>query len=390
MTVHVSPRPKLVDADLQTPPPVAEWKLLLRRIPPLFLAVVVAPILAGAVYYLLIASPMYVSEARFIVRAPTQPQTVGLGCILQGVGIGQTEDQAFAVHEYIMSRDAIQDLQQRHNLRAVLARPGADFLERFPRPLESSSNEELYHAYPRFVKVGHDSTTGVSTLRVSLFRPADAQAVAAALLDGGEALVNRLNDRAAHDAVAESGKQVIEAEAAVGVAQRALTDFRNREHLIDPAKSSAADLELMTKLAGDLATLQAERSGLAATAPQDPQLPGLDSRIKGYERQIDAQNARMAGESGSLAPKISAYEQLVLQRDFAEKLLASATTSLESAREDARRKRLYLERVVNPNLPDAPLLPHRFASIGLIAVSALLAYGMIVLIGAGLKEHRQS
>ncbi len=159
--------------------------------------------------------------------------------------------------------------------------------------------------------------------------------------------------------------------------------------MIDPTKSSAAQLDLSTKLSEQLATLQAERSGLAASAPQDPQLPALDSRIRAYQRQIDLQNAKMAGESDSLAPKISQYEELELRRDFAEKLLASATASLESARQEARRKQLYLERVVNPDLPDQTTRPHRLASIAVIAVSCILAYGILLLIIAGLREHRQ-
>ena len=97
----------------------------------------------------------------------------------------------------------------------------------------------------------------------------------------------------------------------------------------------------------------------------------------------------MAGEADSLAPKIGAYEELDLRREFTGKLLASATTSLESARQEARRKQLYLERIVNPGLPDQATRPHRLASIAVIAVSALLAYGILLLIGAGLKEHRQ-
>ncbi len=227
MTVRVAPRPRLFDASLEAPrlePGERRWKL---PVPPLFLAVFVVPVLAACVYYFFIATPMYVSQASFIVKAPSQAQSIGLGGILQGVGIGgQTQDQTFAVHEYMTSRDAISDLQRRIGLRAMLDRPGSDFFARFPRPGESASTEELYDAYKRYVTVGHDSTTGISTLRVTLFRPGDARAVASALLDGGEALVNRLNERAMHDAVAASEAQVLEAEGQVAQTEEALTAYQ--------------------------------------------------------------------------------------------------------------------------------------------------------------------
>ncbi len=164
MTVRVAPRPRLFDTSVEAPPPHAgEWRPR-WRLPPLFLGVFVVPVLAACVYYFFIATPMYVSEASFVVKAPSQSQTIGLSGILQGVGIGQTQDQTFAVHEYMTSRDAIADLQRRVGFRAMLDRPGSDFWARFPRPGESASSEELYTAYKRYVTVGHDFDDEISTL----------------------------------------------------------------------------------------------------------------------------------------------------------------------------------------------------------------------------------
>ncbi len=133
------------------------------------------------------------------MRSRSQAQPAALGTVLQSVGVslGQGETDAYEVHEYMMSRDAVADLVRSHDLRAVLDRPEADFWARFPRPMQGDSFESLYKAYKRFVVVGYDSQTGISTLRVQAFRASDARDVARALLDGGEALVNRLNDRAA-------------------------------------------------------------------------------------------------------------------------------------------------------------------------------------------------
>ena len=57
-----------------------------RRVPLAFLVVVALPTLVTAIYFLLIASPRYVSEARFIVRAASHEQPSTLGVALQGVG----------------------------------------------------------------------------------------------------------------------------------------------------------------------------------------------------------------------------------------------------------------------------------------------------------------
>lgn len=262
-------------------------------------------------------------------------------------------------------------------------------MARFPRPFESARFENLYKNYRRFVTVGYDANTGISTLRVEGFRPEDAREVADALLAGGEGLVNRLNDRAAADAVAEAGRQVVEAEAQSLKAQAALTTFRNRERMIDPDRTSAAGSDLIGKLEAQLVTMRAERAGLAASAPESPQLPVLDRRIAAFESQVQGERLRIAGEANSLAPKMGEYEQLLLQREFAVKSLTAAEAALESARIDARRKQLYLERVVNPNLPDRAEQPHRWMAVFMVAISTLLAYATLALVLAGLREHRQ-
>ncbi len=355
----------------------------------LFLVMVAAPVLAAAAYYLLIASPLYVSEASFVVRNPTQPQPAGFTSMLQGVGLSSGTTDAYTVHAYIMSRDAVAELGRAGLAPAAFQRPGADALSRFPRPFEHADKEQLFKAYERFVDVSYDSTTGVSTLKVKAFRPADAQAMANTLLNGGERVINQLNEQAEQDAVDLARQRVLEAQSEVSQAQAAMTGFRSRERLVDPVQSSTSNLKLVETLSAQLAGLKAERAGLAAAAPQSPQLAGLDDRIRAYQSQIDDAQAVAAGQSNSLAPKIGQYEQLVLERNFAGANLTNAMTALDTARIDAERKRLYLQRVVNPGLADAPAGPQRWRALLVVLITSLLAYGTVVLLIAGFREHRQ-
>lgn len=360
-----------------------------KRTPKSFLAVVVLPTVLTAIYFLGIASPQYVSEARFVVRATGQEQPSSLGVALQGVGISSTQTDAYAVHEYIKSRNALADLGRKVDLLAILSRPGADLFSRFPRPWEKSTTDGLHEALGRFVTVGYDSTTGMSTLRVESFRPADSQLVANALLDGGEQLVNRLNERADQGAIEDALRSVADAEARVTAAQVRLTTFRNREGLIDPSRTAVESSELIGGLLSNVATMRAERTQLAEQAPQSPQLTILDSRIAAFERQIALEREKVAGNADSLAPKLETYESLALDRQYADRALTSARTSLDNAQIEARSQRLYLERVVTPNLPTDASQPRRWLSILTVLLSLLIAYGTGSLIVAGLREHNQ-
>lgn len=360
-----------------------------RRLPVGFLMVVALPTLLAAIYYLLIATPRYVSEAHFIVRASNQSQPSAIGVALQGVGISTAPSDAFAVHEYIKSRDALRELGRRYDIAAILNPPGADAFSRYPRLWDSRGEEGLYKGFNRFVVVGFDSTTGISTLRVEAFRAEDARQLNQALLAGGEQLVNRLNDRAMGDAVSEAQTARDEARARLSAVQQQLTAFRNREGFIDPEIAARESSSLIGGLMATVAQLRADRAQLVGEAPQSPQLPILDGRIAAYERQISAERAKVAGASTSLAPRVGIYSDLELQRELADRELSQATAALLSSQQEARRQRLYLDRIVNPNLPDKPTQPRRWTAILTIFASAMLIYGVGWLVWAGVREHRQ-
>ncbi len=379
---YLGPLPKALTFDRPRP----GW---MQRLPLPFLIVVGLPTLLAAIYFLLIASPLYVSEARFLVRAPSQSQPSGLGIALQGVGISSAQTDAFAVHEYIRSRSAVTDLQRRFDLPAIFGPAGADIFSKYPRLGESRTTEGLHKGVQRFVTVGYDATTGISTLRVEAYRARDAQAVANELLVGGERLINQMNARAAVDAVRDAERSRQEAQTRLASAQQQLTAFRNRERIIDPSRTANEGLQMIGDLMTTVARLRAERAQLASEAPNSPQLPLLDARIAAFERQIGIERANMAGAQGSLAPKIGAYEDLVLNREVADKQLAAATAALTTAEQEARRQKLYLDRIVDPSLPDEALEPRRWLALLTVFATCLLIYGVGWLIWAGIREHRQ-
>ncbi|NBB64011.1 chain-length determining protein [Pseudomonas sp. ODNR1LW] len=380
---YVGPMPDLIAGPTAGKP---WWRL----VPLAFWVVVVIPTVLATVYFLFVASPRYVSESRFIVRAANQAQPSSLGMALQGVGITTTTSDAFAIHEYINSPDGMKEVEKSFDLTTILRPRGLDVFTGWPRIGEGRSEESRFKGFERFVTVGYDAATGISVLRVEAFDPQTAYRVNRALLDGGEGLVNRLNVRQAEDAVKDARLSVEEARGRLVNIQGQLTSFRNQERFVDPVRTATEGSQLIGSLMTTLATLRAERSQLASEAPQSPQIAALDSRIAAYERQVEAERSKIAGTSTSLASKIGSYEELVANRELAEKELAQATATLITAAQEARRQKLYLERIVNPNIPDKATAPKRLMAILTVLVSTLLAYGVGWLVWAGVREHRQS
>ncbi|PRH86333.1 hypothetical protein C5L14_19080 [Labrys okinawensis] len=360
---------------------------LRRRL--LWLTVVIAPTVAAVIYYGLWATPRYVSEAEFIVRGLSSSRLTGLDALFKTFGIARTVDDTNIVQSYILSRDAVKQLQSDIDIKAIFSDPRADLFSRFPRFWESDSFEGLYAHYAWRVKVIQDTTRGISTVHAEAFQAEDAQRIASQVLTLAERLVNRLNERAQADATRSAEEEVQRAEQRVLDAQAELTKFRNAATLVDPSKSSTSALDTITTLTRDLVQAQAQIQQLQQTSPSTPQIAVLQARVEALKARIETERGKLAGNDESLAVKVSAYERLTLNRDLADKSLAAATLSLESVRSKARRQQIYIEKIAQPNLPDEPMEPRRLRLIITVLMTALMSYAVIWILSVGAKEKAQ-
>ena len=361
-----------------------QWKifafLLLGFLPTIF---------AGA-YFIGFASDRFVSVASFVVRTASKPTGTGsFGALLQMVGFSRSDDDVFSVQDFLKSREAVDGLGKQLPLGQFFSHSGRDFLMAYPSLFYGRTREEFFKYVENFIDVSYSDTTGITTLRVQAFRPEDARAMASRLLDIAEDKVNELNERIRSDAVRVAEGEVKRSEARLSDAMVQMTSFRNREMMIDPAKSSVILSELIGKLGSDLAETQSLATEKERGSPNDPGLKTLRQRASALQSQIETERSKIASDSSGLADKLAAYERLTMERDFAKSALNRSLDALDAARADARRQQLFLERVVNPNLPDYPTAPASlwafFVVLALNGVAVMIAW----LLKTGVREHAQ-
>ncbi len=382
-TLGISPQADRLE---RTAPPWRAARLGRHR---WFLLVVVLPVLLATLYYGLIASDEYVSESRFVIRAPNshQPQTSTLANLIQTTGMADGRPQTDEVMDYIRSRTGLADLIKRIDVRARFENPAADFLSRYPGPFQPDRFERLHHYYDQMVNIDIDHDTSSAVLTVKAFSPQDAHDLNANLLDLSEQFVNRLNDRAQRKAIGEAEQRVGMAEERLRNARLALRSYRNSAELLDPAKQATGVIEVSNQLVAAQAAVRAQLELTERAAPRNPGIPALRQRIAAIGQQIAAQNGRAVGTSSGIASKLSGYEKVSLEQDFATQMLTAAEASLEQARNEAQRQQFYLERVVEPNTPDLPSLPKRFQSVLVLAATALAIYFIAWMLVVGVIEH---
>ncbi len=355
---------------------------------------VVLPVFAAVVYYGFLASDVYVSESKFVIRSPEKSssgaESGGVAGLLKSAGFASASgNESSAAAEYASSRDALRAINKADAFEKAYSRPGISIVDRFDPLGLSDSFESLYKYFQDKVTVAADNTTSVTTLTVRAYTSEDAYKFNHELLDLTEKVVDNLNDRGRRDIVRYAQTDVDIAKARSQQAALALAGYRNRSGVVDPEAQSQAALAMVSGLQSQLISAKTELAGIERYAPDNPRIPVLRTQIASIESQMQQALGKVAGNRKSLAGTSVGYQRLALESDFADKQLAAALAALDQARDDARRQQVYLERVVQPNTPDSPIEPRRLRDIFATLILSLIAFGIAKMLVAGVREHAQ-
>jgi capsular polysaccharide transport system permease protein len=356
------------------------------RFPLLFIAL---PTLLASLYYFGIAAPQYETEARFIIYSSHggQMQLGGLGQVLGlSEGGNGVTSETFSVIDFMQSHDAVSALQQKLPLVSMFRSPQADLISRlwYAHP----TSEQLLSYYKGKVTLTYRQETGITTLDVHGYTPQDAYILANTLLSLGEQRVNDYNSRVTADTVQVAQDEVNQAQTRIQKAEDALTIFREQHQDLNPELSGTQGQTLIAALNAQLAQARADLAQMQGyLRPGSPQMITQRNRINALQSEIAAQSGDLTSGHGALAPVLAQYQDLNVQLQFAQQNYTATEAALVTAREDAMKQQLFLIRVVEPNLAQQALFPKRFLMVGTILAGLLVAYGILWLLVAGVREH---
>ena len=360
-----------------------------------FIILVVIPSLATAIYFAFIASNQYVAEARFAVRT-AQFETMGdkVKSALSNVGMSismpvTSGQDVYIISTYIRSRGILDDLSKTLDLRAVFRRPDADFWARLK---DHASTEELLAYWQGMVSAYIDGPSGIVTVSVRAFRPDDALALTKAVLTASEALANSVSARAREDAMRRAESETRRGEGMVVGALADLREFRDKSGIIDPiSQATSTNILLTTSMAEKIKLQNSLIVSTRAMSPDAPTVQTMKTRLEELDRQIDGLKAKLTdGDAGAktVSSVISRFEELEINRMFAEKIYESARDGLERAREKAEAQNIYVTVFVPPALPQEAEFPQRVSLSLLTPIGLMMLWGLFALIAASVEDHR--
>lgn len=356
-----------------------------RRFPLLVMAL--AAILMAAIYWFLLASDRYVSEARIVLQRSdlSSGQAMDFASLLGGTG-GSRADQLL-LRDHLMSLDMLRKLDGKLKVKQHFSSQG-DWLSRLRA--DDVSAEKFHDYFKSRVSVELDEFAGVLVIKAQGYTPQMAQAIAQSLLTEGETYMNAMGHALAHEQVRFLERQVQDLATRVKATRSAVLAYQNSKGMLSPQATAENMAGIVAKLESQLTELQTRRTGLLAyLQPNAPQVVELNQQITAVEQQLTQERARLAAPEGSpINAKVAEFQQLQHDAEFAQQVLNTALVALEKGRVDATRTLKKVAVLQAPNLPEDALQPRRVYNTVVFAIVALLLAGIMHLLMAIVRDHQ--
>lgn len=348
-------------------------------VPVLFAVCFVLPTLVGAIYYGLIASDRYVTEARFAIRPAigsaekATPDSVGTNSGVQAQMVAQ---DTLITHSYILSRPMLEVIEKQLPIRQWFGRDSIDYLSRFDteKPIE-----KFLKYWKQRVEVDVEASSGIMSLWVEAFDPDESLAISKAVLKEAERMVNELSATARNDALAESERELKLADERLRKVSVAVRDLRNREGVLDAQKSNEANLKVISELRANRINLAVQLAiGQRDLGPESRRIMDLKQQI----RDIDDNIARIEKTSATQDPEqkrvlseaLTRFEALENERKNATKYYEQVLSAHERARIIAARQIEFFSPIVQPVRAESATQPRRFLMFSLISAGSAVLF----------------
>ncbi|NDV89754.1 capsule biosynthesis protein [Alteromonas sp. 345S023] len=351
----------------------------------------ILPWVLYAFYLIVWAAPQYESHSQLIVKSTDGGSSFDPSSLLAsaGVGGGSFSNESQLVEAYIQSADMIKYLDETIGLREHYSSDTADMFSGLP---ENHKQEDFFNFYRDHVEVSVDSASSVISLRTRAFNPEYALTINQAIVRKAEEFINNINNDLAKSKLtfAKGEHEIVEQK--LQQAKSEILGFQAKYNVLDPTAEGAAFQQIAFSLEATLAQKKAELSTMSTMmSNMAPEIINIRREISALQKEVEKQKSRIntaegEGEELSVSELMAQYSNLQVQLQLAIQAYSSSLITLENARVEAYQKLQHLVTVESPTLPDDNAYPKVIYNLVLFGVILLLAYGIIRIIVATIRE----
>ena len=336
----------------------------------------------------MIASNEYAGTVGFTVRKENTGSAIELLGGITSLG-GGSSNETDVLYEYIGSQQMVRAVHSKIDLHEVYHNPGD--------PVFGIGNDRRIEAltdyWQRMVRIKYDRSTGLTEVEVRAFDPTDAQRIAQAIYDEATDKINELSAIARSDTTRYAREELDHAMARLKTARAALTEFRSRTQIVDPAADIQGRMGLLNTLQQQLAAALIELDLLREnTAARDPRVVLAEQKAAVIRQRIAAERDQF-GSAETTDPEafsnlVSEYESLSVDLQYAEQTYLAAATALDAAEAEAQRKSLYLANYIEPTLAETPEYPKRLTILATVSVFLFLTWSILAMVYYSVRDRQ--
>jgi len=352
-------------------------------------AAVVASLLA-ALYWGIIASDRYVSEAHVVIQRTDQAGGDGskMGSLLGGLSGSGSASEQLLLRDHLQSVDMLAKLDAKLNLRAHYSDSRRDLISRMW--FTDAALEWFHRHYLSRVNVEFDDYSGILVIKAQGYDPKTAHAIAPMLVEEGERFMNAMGHRLAQEQVAFLEKEVAQLNQRVIQTRQTLLGFQNQYGLISPESTALNFAGIVSRLETQHTELHTRRAAmLGYLMPDSPAIVELNQQIAAVEQQLVREKARLTSPNDkTLNRTVEEYQRLQLTAEFALEVYKTALAGLEKGRIEATRTLKKVAVLQSAFEPQYPIEPRRVYNTVVFILGALLIAGIVHLIAAIIRDHQ--
>jgi capsule polysaccharide export protein KpsE/RkpR len=210
---------------------ITTYKKVEEKLGLLFIVVVIIPTLCSIIYFGFWASDVYISQSQFVIRTAQNPNNPSISDYTSGsfLTTNAVLQDSFSISNYMTSMDGLIKVNKVINLVDLFTSKEIDVFNRFASFYWNRSLERLLIYFNKQVSTNVDPISFITTVEVRSFTPESAQIINNSLIDGGETLVNLMNQRVRNDLIKFSEAGVKSAKANLQQSEAALLSYKNSE-----------------------------------------------------------------------------------------------------------------------------------------------------------------
>lgn len=347
-----------------------------------FVLFFLAPMAAGVTYLVGFVTPQYEAETRFVLRSalPALSDADRNRNSSESMASLKIVQDTLVVASFLESPSLVQQLNARLPLDSLYGRAEVDALSRLA-PDQSFEDKARY--FEDFIDVNVSSASGIVTVALRAFTPQEARDALQEVFELAEVRVNQLNTEIWASVLDAAQRNFDTAAEQLRQTRTRYAVLQNETGVFDVELEAEVLADVIKTLRTELSDLENRRDTLLLEVAADHInvvrfSTAIDLRRAQLSR-LEAELASAQGDSSTLSNNQKLFDALETEIEVAQERFKVTAAELEEAKLMSTIQMLYLEKFVQPAVPEDSVYPVLYWEISKLALICLALWAVAAL-----------